>query len=130
MGSGGLVVKAYMARDALPVEGALVRVVGIDEGASGQYHSRFTNGDGITDIITLPAPPAEYSRSPGAPEQPYSLFKVTVMREGYYPKEVMGVAIFDRITTFLPVNMILSEPGVPAPVETLESESYENQSLE
>lgn len=119
-----------MARDALPVEGALVRVEGIDEGAGSEHHSRLTDADGISGIISLPAPPTEYSMSPGAAERPYSTYKVSVFKDGYYPKVISGVAIFDGITTFLPVNMLLSGMGEAPPRDTLGSESYENQSLE
>ena len=130
MGYGKLIVKAYMARDALPVEGALVRVEGIDEGVGGDHHSRFTDADGITEEIELYAPPRSYSISPGSPEQPYSQYRVTVTKPGYYPKAVRGVAIFEGITTFLPVNMVLSGPGELPPLDTLEGESYENRKLE
>lgn len=130
VGTGKLIVKAYMARDALPVEGALVRVEGIDEGVSGEHSSRFTDSDGVTEVIELYAPPRSYSTSPGASEQPYSRYKVAVSKPGYYPKEISGVAIFEGVTTFLPVNMVLRDPGESPPLDTLGSESYENQSLE
>ena len=130
VGYGKLIVKAYMARDALPVEGALVRVEGIDEGVSDDYHSRFTDADGITEEIELYAPPRRYSASPGALEQPYSRYKVTVTKPGYYPKQVTGVAVFEGITSFLPVNMVLAERGESPPLDTLAIESYENQKLE
>lgn len=130
VGYGKLIVKAYMARDALPVEGALVRVVGIDEGVSDDYHSRFTDADGITEEIELYAPPRSYSTSHGSVEQPYSQYEVTVTKSGYYPKRVTGVAVFEGITTFLPVNMVLGDSGDSPPLDTLLSESYENENLE
>lgn len=130
MASGRLVVQTYLANDAIPVTGALVRVEGEDEGYSGRWHSRFTDIDGITDAIILPTPQRGYSMAPGAPEQPYANYRVTVLKDGYYTKTVSGVAIFDGVTTLLPVNMIQKIQGQSAPEDTLDVTSYENSRLE
>ena len=130
MGSGFLIVKAYLAADALPVEGALVRVESVDEGVSGVARSRITDRDGVAGPIPLPAPPLAFSRSPSPEEQPYATYRVTVIADGYYTKRVYGVAVFDGITTVLPVNMIGDTLGMEPPEDTLNSESHENPNLE
>ena len=126
---GRLVVRAYLAEDALPVEGALVRVLGVDEGVSGEEHLRFTDMDGVTDAILLPAPPRELSEHPSPREAPYATYRVSVAKEGYFTKVVDGVAVFDGVTTILPVNMILKEDGATAPVDTLKTFSTEPERL-
>lgn len=129
MSIGSLVVRTYLAEGALPVEGALVRVVSTDEGVVGEEHSRFTDVDGVTPEITLPAPLKALSTAPGAPEQPYYTYRVTVTKDGYYPKSVEEVAVFEGVMTALPVNMIARTDG-GAPAGTLNSISSEPKNLE
>ena len=130
MGMGKLIVNTYLAGDALPVEGVLIRVEATDEGESGVWYSRITDMDGVSAAIDLPAPPRGYSTSPGAANQPYSTYKVTAIKDGYYDKSVSGVSVFENVTTVLPINMIVKDTNSLPPEGTLESESYENPRLE
>lgn len=129
MGNGRLVVYTYLARDALPVEGVLIHVEGSDEGVADVHYSRFSNIDGIAVFDGLSAPAKSYSTSPNASEQAYSAYTVTVIKNGYYSKHISEVAVFDGVTTRLPVNMILKNGSEHAPKDTLDSISYENPKL-
>lgn len=129
MSSGRLVVYTYLAGDALPVSDALIRVEGSDEGVSEAHHSRFSNIDGIAVFEGLPAPARAYSTAPNPIEQPYSTYAVTVMKNGYYTKRIFEVAIFDGITTRLPVNMIVKNGSEREPEDTVDSTSSENPKL-
>lgn len=51
-----------------------------------------TNDNGQTDVISLPAPPLEYSMEPSI-VQPYSEYTITVNAEGYEPFSVSGSEI-------------------------------------
>ena len=128
-GIGKLVVRSYLAGGALPVEDALVRIRSADEEIRGIEYSLLTNESGVTPVISLPAPAAEYSLSPKAKERPYALYDVEVIKDGYYTKNVEGVAVFDTVTTIVPVNMILTV-GSGAPMDTLDASSPENPNLE
>ena len=130
MSVGRLAVRAYLADGALPIEGVLVRVYGTNEGESGIERSGFTDMDGIWGPTELPAPQRSYSESPHPKEQPYSTYRVTALKEGYYPKVISEVAVFEGGTTLMPINMIIYVEGEPAPLGTLDSESTEPETLE
>ena len=128
-GIGALNVKTFIAHDALPVSGALIRVYGVDELNREVEYSRITDEDGITGRITLPAPDSSFSLEPGAPERPYALYDVMIMADGFYDKSVSSVAVFAGVTTLLPVNMIPITGGA-IPRDTLDTTSKENPFLE
>lgn len=127
--TGNLNVKTFLAADALPTPGALVRVFGVEEENRETEYSRITDVDGATGIIPLPAPPIDYSLYPHPAEHPYALYDVTVSLAGYYPKRVRNVAVFADHTTILPVNMIPAS-SIDPPRNTLDSTSRENPYLE
>ena len=127
---GTLLVRTYTAGDAYPVENAIVRVRGAMEENAFIEYSFLTDRDGMTEKISLPTTSLEYSQSPNPPEQPYALYDVEVIKEGYYPKRIYNIAIFENNSTTLPVNMIPLEDGVSYPQDTLESYLFENPNLE
>ncbi len=128
-GLGALNIKTYLAQDALPIPGALVRIYGVDELNREVEYSRITDIDGATGYISLPAPDAAFSLEPGAAERPYALYDVKIVLEGFYDKAVNNVAVFSGVTTLLPVNMIPITRGT-VPRDTLDTTSKENPFLE
>lgn len=52
-----------------------------------------TNANGQTDIMTLPAPPIEYSEEPSV-EQPYSEYNIVIQAPGYAPFSINGTSLF------------------------------------
>ena len=103
---GKLQIKATSAGGALPVEGVNIRITGTDEGNIGTDRSVLTGRDGLTPIVTLPAPNPKLSQKQGSPEQVYSLYDVYAYKEGYYPKKITGVTIFGDVRSLLTLNMI------------------------
>lgn len=127
--TGTLKVNTYIAGDALPVPGALVRIYGIDELNREQEHSRITDENGNTGPISLPAPSALLTLDKTAKERPYALYDVQITLDGFYTKDIKDIAVFGGAETILPVNMIpKTESGVPR--DTLYTTSRENPSLE
>lgn len=108
-GSGFLRVRVTEASGTLPVEGAVVRITEYPaegEGADGRLlYSLRSDADGLTPVVSLPAPPAGDSRVPGA-AQPYAVYNISVTYDGYYPVEGVGVPVFDRVTAVQPVNLL------------------------
>ena len=100
-GNGFLRVRVTEAAGSLPVRGAVVRITEYpaeemsDEGAL--LYSMRTDENGLTPVVSLPAPPAGDSLTPGA-AQPYAVYNISVTYDGYYPVEGVGVPVFDRIT--------------------------------
>lgn len=104
--SGTLIVRVFAAEEAIPIPDTVVRIVGANEQNPDVRYSLVTDEDGVTEAITLPTPSKSYSMSPGSPESPYSVYDVTVLKDGYYTKVIRNVAVFSGIESVLPVNMI------------------------
>ena len=104
--SGGLIIRALGAGEAFPIPDSIVRVRGSDKENKNIIYTVFTDEDGVTRRLTLPAPDAENSSSPYAPKPPYYNYEVTVEKEGYYPKMITGVSVFPGVLSVLTVNMI------------------------
>ncbi len=104
--NGTLRVRAYTAGGALPIEGAVVRVMGASEGSRLVSFSSVTDRDGLSDLITLPAPAVNYSLSPNPAELPYSIYDLEVSAPGYFTKRINGLTVFSGINSVQLVNMI------------------------
>ena len=109
-GMGRLRIRVTEAGGALPVEGAVVTIAEYEDGGDGELlYSLRTDSGGLTETVTLPAPPASDSLKPGA-SRPYALYNVDISYPGYYPVENVAIPVFDRITAVQPVNLLpLSE---------------------
>ena len=130
---GSIRVRAYTAAGALPTEGALIKIYGADEYTNGIVYSVLTDEDGITKELSLPTPPRAYSTAPGAISSPYSVYNVEISKDGFYPKRIDNVPLFNGISAVLPIEMIplsYSEDGTLIPQSNLNSTVYENEHLE
>lgn len=105
-GYGTLRVRVTEANGTIPVEGAVVQVSEFPETSDGRLlYSMRTDRDGLTPAVTLPAPPAGESLTPGA-ALPYTTYHLSVIYDGYYPVEGIGIPIFEGITAVQPVNLV------------------------
>jgi hypothetical protein len=103
---GTLRIRATSASGAIPIMGAIVRIMGGEESNIQIVKSLVTDNDGITPKVKLPTPKRSYSLTPEDEESPFALYDVEVTADGYYAKRIIGVAIFSGINAILPVNMI------------------------
>ena len=131
--TGTLIINTSAAGGALPVSQTVVRIIGsVEENRDVQY-SVLTDVDGVTEKITLPAPPRELSLSPGSPEPSYSLYNIEISAPGYYTKRIYDVAVFEGEETIQPVNMIpiaVHSNNVTYPRDNLNTYVRENEMLE
>ena len=104
--SGTLTVHVTTAAGAYPVSGATVRILGRSAGVNELSFAQFTDRDGNTETLTLPAPDPALSAAPNPASSPYSVFDISVTFPGYYQKAVYSVSVFPNIKTILPVNLI------------------------
>ena len=104
---GQFMARAYTA-GALPVEGAIIRIVGGEEGNRTVAYSLITDRDGATDTIQLPAPRGSLSMEPDSSELPYSVYDLEISAEGYYPRRIYGITVFSGVKTIQEINMIPS----------------------
>ena len=132
-GTGSIKIRTYIASDAMPLEGVVVKIYGTDDYNKDVLYSLITDSNGLTKEIPLPAPPKSLSTSPGAPQSPYSVYTVELAKEGFYPKIISNVPIFSDTTALLPIEMIpfiYATNGDLIPQKNLNSTIYENEHLE
>ena len=124
--TGYLKVQTVEADGAFPVEGAVVIVT---DSVGGNIASLRTDRSGLTETISLFAPPASLSQSPENSTLPYSTYTIQISKEGFYPIEDYKVPVFAGITSIQRANMIpLSEfspmPPNPRP-QLIETPGYD-----
>jgi len=108
-GEGKLIVRVTGGNGAFPIENAVVNISGRngDDEGSGVIYSLRTDESGLTETVVLPAPSGSLSLTPGGSGvKPYSVYDITVSRNGYLDSENAGVQIFDGITAIQYFDMI------------------------
>lgn len=107
MGSGQLTVKVSEGGVTLPIRGAVVTVSGriSPESSSGVIYTLKTDESGLTETVTLPAPDAANSLSPGG-DTPYGVYDIKVTAPGYISAENAGTQIFDGVTALQYFSLI------------------------
>lgn len=126
--TGYLSVRVSDAGGAFPISGALVRISRYIEG-EGLLYSLVTDSAGLTPTVELEAPPAGESLSPNG-EKPFSEYVITVIKDGYYVSENIGLPIFGTVTARQNVELLpLSEADALSPV-TAERVFYESGGYE
>ncbi len=105
---GRLSVKVSTAQGAIPIKDAVVFVTPyVQNGNSvNETYSLRTNADGLTRILELSAPAKSLSLSPGSMTIPYSEYVLTVKKEGYKSAELIGIPIFDGITSIQNIFLV------------------------
>lgn len=129
---GNMRIRTYAASGALPIDGVLVKIYGSGEDNNGVIYSLLTDENGMTKDISLPAPPRAYSSAPGAIGSPYSVYNVELTKNGFYPKKIDNVPIFNGIHAVLPIEMLpltYGKDGDVIPQSNLNSTVYENEFL-
>ncbi len=119
-GEGRLLFQVSTAGGAIPLPGAEVtvrRLRSLTSGEGGEVVSiLFTDEDGKTRVLPLPAPAKSLSQSPlgeGMPA-PYSLYDADVRMGGFYDQSYTRIPIFDGITSIQHATLIpLPDNGVP-----------------
>lgn len=114
-------------RDARPIPGARVQI------STESYPEEIiaeteTDGNGQTERIDLPAPPLEYSMTPGA-DQPYANYNIRISAPDFETVEINGAEILSgetalQNTSLLPeeVSANLTEELFVVPAHTLYAE--------
>ena len=109
---GKLRIRAYTAGGALPISGARVKISGAEEGNENVKYILYTDKDGITEEVPLPAPNSSFSMAPHPSESPYAIYDVEISKEGYLTKTIHGLPVFAGIESFQSINMIPISEGV------------------
>ena len=104
--TGNMTVRVTLGGGAVPVEGATVIIRGSGEDTAMEPISLLTDRDGTTEPIALITPDKALSQAPGAVSLPYSVYDITVSKDGFYTKRISNLAMFSGINATLPVNLI------------------------
>ena len=100
---GTIKVQVTSAVGMVPVENARVTISYTGEPDS-TLEQISTDGDGQSEVLSLAAPPVEYSMEPDQ-SQPYAEYTVQVEAEGYRPVNVEGVDVFSGELSLQNVQM-------------------------
>jgi hypothetical protein len=92
--TGGLKIQCFRGDDYIPIDRARITVRGTSDFGNARTIELVTDAVGLTQIIELPAPPLEYSLNPNINQTPYSLYDITVEREGFNPIIIRGCQVF------------------------------------
>lgn len=119
-GEGRLLFQVSTAGGAIPLPNAEVtvrRLRSLTDGSGGEVVAvLYTDEDGKTRVLPLPAPARELSQVPlrdGAPA-PYSLYDADVRMGGFYDQLYSRIPVFDGITSIQHATLIpLPDNGVP-----------------
>ena len=126
LGKGTLTIKTIIASGALPLSDVLVNVRGADEENRFVEYSLFTDGDGLTETLTLPTPDIKYSLTPNPTEVPYAKYDITAIANGYYPISIIGASVFANTHSLQVINMIPTTDDSSMPGTTLKSDTETN----
>jgi hypothetical protein len=102
MDAGYLRVQARTAEGALPVKNAHVML--LDQAGTLLYET-YTDANGDTQPLALPAPDAALTLDPSYNQPAYSTWTVVVDEDGFVTTRIHGVEIVATQTAILPVNM-------------------------
>ncbi|MBO5346889.1 MAG: peptidoglycan-binding protein [Lachnospiraceae bacterium] len=97
-----------------PIENATVTIV-YEETPDVEPREFTTDNSGQTPLVTLPAPPLEYSEAPDEPK-PYSDYTITVNKPGYEETIVTGSEILPGEISLQVVQLNRLEETVEPPV--------------
>lgn len=101
---GRLQVRVNSSIGSIPINNANIQISFSGDPIS-PIENLQTDNSGQTEIITLPAPPLEYSLTPGS-EQPYAEYTIKVTAQGYEPVTFTGSQILPSVTALQNVTLI------------------------
>ena len=91
---GRLKVQCFSGNNYIPIDRCKVTITGRGEFATKRVIILNTDSSGLTEEIEVDAPPLEYSLNENSDKIPYSLYDITVEREGFNPITIRGCQVF------------------------------------
>ncbi|MDB2158132.1 S8 family serine peptidase [Clostridium butyricum] len=102
---GGLKIQCFRGDDYIPIDGARITVSGTTGFENVNNIELVTDVVGLTQIVELPTPPVEYSLDPNINQIPYSLYDLTVERDGFDTVIIRGCQVFPTQIAYQVVNL-------------------------
>lgn len=110
-GGGGLSFMVSTASEALPVEGASVKVSTRIDSAPHEMFGAVTNESGETEARTLPAPSSSLSQDEDNDVQPFALYDAEVSKDGFSRVILRDIPVFDGVRSIQRVALIPESPN-------------------
>ena len=121
---GYLKITTTIARRAIPIEGARC-VVSKDIGGERRiFYDVYTDEDGSTEKLPLPAPDKSFSEQPESNHRVSASYDIEVTKPGFVPVTDLNVPIFDGILSIQSVNLIPDTNSNQNPDPIIIDESY------
>lgn len=106
-GIGSLVIQAFSAEQAIPIENVKVTITSNEPQTKNIKEVQYTNSSGRTEPVSLPTPSLYLSNQSQENVRPYATYNVTGEKEGYTyvyaPKETI---VFDQIESIQNIELI------------------------
>gem|GEM_PF-15943 len=102
---GRLKVQCFRGNDYIPIDNAKITVKGSAGSENLKNVELTTNQVGLTNEIELVAPPLEYSLNENSNNIPYSLYDITVERNGFKPIVIIGCQVFPTQVAYQICNL-------------------------
>ena len=102
---GRLKVQCFRGDDYIPIDGAKITVKGSAGSENLKSIELVTDSVGLTEVIELEAPPIEYSLDKNSNKIPYSLYDITVERNGFKPIIIRGCQVFPTQVAYQICNL-------------------------
>lgn len=102
---GRIKVQCFIGDNYVPVDRAKVTIAGKGEFATSRIVTLNTDSSGLTQEIEVGAPPIEYSLDENSNKTPYSLYDITVEREGFDPIIINGCQVFPEEVAYQICNL-------------------------
>ena len=111
---GKLQVRVTTTQGFAPIEDASITLSYTGD-PSEPLDKLSTDNSGQTDILSLNAPPLEYSMEPSE-QQPYAEYTIQVNAKGYRPMDISGISVLADTTAIqevllAPVDSPIQRPG-------------------
>lgn len=100
---GSLIIQAFMSSEVYPIVSALVKVSKNE--SDDIFFEGYTDVNGKTEQIMLPAPSAELSQQPSNIE-PYALYDIEVSQPKYKTRKYIAVPVFAGVESIQPVQLV------------------------
>ena len=108
--SGQLQIRVTSRFDAIPVEGARIRI-SYPGDPDSTLEELITNSSGMTNMIELNAPPADFSLTPDNTNQPYSIYTLEITAAGFESIVINGAQILAAVKAIQEVQLTPEQQG-------------------
>lgn len=102
---GRLKIQCFRGDDYIPIDGARITVRTPAGSENVNSIQLVTDSVGLTQTIELIAPPLEYSLDPNSNQIPYSLYDITVERDGFNSIIIEGCQVFPTQVAYQICNL-------------------------